>query len=107
MGVPQGRSWTLRPPLVPPPGLWTGLTICILLQASFYVIFLCRLDWTKASKEVFVCFLLLLLCFWLSCGLKTSFNDCGQAQVRAGIQIKEEKEMTDLEGTSKLRIGPR
>uniref|UniRef100_A0A674NJN3 Multidrug and toxin extrusion protein n=1 Tax=Takifugu rubripes TaxID=31033 RepID=A0A674NJN3_TAKRU len=33
-------------------GLWTGLTVCVFMQASFFVIYLCRLDWQKASKEV-------------------------------------------------------
>ncbi|XP_011618367.1 multidrug and toxin extrusion protein 1-like [Takifugu rubripes] len=55
-------------------GLWTGLTVCVFMQASFFVIYLCRLDWQKASKE---------------------------AQVRAGIQVNEEKEMTDLEGPAR------
>ncbi|XP_037106029.1 multidrug and toxin extrusion protein 1-like [Syngnathus acus] len=34
-------------------GLWTGLTICVVLQAIFFVAYLCRLDWTKAANDVF------------------------------------------------------
>uniref|UniRef100_H3CG75 Multidrug and toxin extrusion protein n=1 Tax=Tetraodon nigroviridis TaxID=99883 RepID=H3CG75_TETNG len=60
-------------------GLWTGLTICVVLQSTFFIVFLCRLDWTKASKE---------------------------AQARAGIQIKEDKEMTSLERTGEFQISP-
>lgn len=33
-------------------GLWTGLVICLLLQVIFYVTFLCKLDWKKASEDV-------------------------------------------------------
>uniref|UniRef100_A0AAX7VCS9 Multidrug and toxin extrusion protein n=1 Tax=Astatotilapia calliptera TaxID=8154 RepID=A0AAX7VCS9_ASTCA len=33
-------------------GLWTGLVICLLLQMIFYVTFLCKLDWKKASEDV-------------------------------------------------------
>ncbi|XP_059199691.1 multidrug and toxin extrusion protein 1-like [Centropristis striata] len=45
-------------------GLWTGLSICVLLQSIFFITFLCKLDWKKASKE---------------------------ALVRAGVQLKEEE----------------
>lgn len=52
-GVPQGRSRALKPSAgPPPPGLWTGMTICVLLQSTFFIIFLSRLDWSKASTEV-------------------------------------------------------
>lgn len=37
-------------------------------------------------------------------GLKATLNDCDQAQMRAGIQLKEEKEMTGLESTGKFQI---
>uniref|UniRef100_I3J616 Multidrug and toxin extrusion protein n=1 Tax=Oreochromis niloticus TaxID=8128 RepID=I3J616_ORENI len=36
-------------------GLWTGLVICLLLQVIFYVTFLCKLDWKKASEDVSSC----------------------------------------------------
>uniref|UniRef100_A0A3B5LUW4 Multidrug and toxin extrusion protein n=1 Tax=Xiphophorus couchianus TaxID=32473 RepID=A0A3B5LUW4_9TELE len=51
-------------------GLWTGLTIAVSLQAFFFISFLCKLDWKKASAE---------------------------AQVRAGVQLMEEKETFNLE----------
>lgn len=106
-GVAQGRPGHSNPPLVSLSGLWVGLTICVVMQASFFLIFLYRLDWTKASKEVFVHIPLLSLCFRFSCELRMSVDGCDQAQVRAGIQIREEKEMSDLEGTGKFQINPR
>ncbi|XP_040892158.1 multidrug and toxin extrusion protein 1-like [Toxotes jaculatrix] len=53
-------------------GLWTGLTICVLLQAIVFITFLYKLDWKKATEE---------------------------ALVRAGVQITEEKEMVAVEHT--------
>ncbi|XP_042340922.1 multidrug and toxin extrusion protein 1-like [Plectropomus leopardus] len=53
-------------------GLWTGLTICTLLQSVFFVTFVCKLNWKKAAEE---------------------------ALLRAGVQIKEEKEMVGMENT--------
>uniref|UniRef100_A0A3Q1JF20 Multidrug and toxin extrusion protein n=1 Tax=Anabas testudineus TaxID=64144 RepID=A0A3Q1JF20_ANATE len=35
-------------------GLWTGLIICVSLQAIFFIAFLCKLDWTKAAEEALV-----------------------------------------------------
>ncbi|XP_061130864.1 multidrug and toxin extrusion protein 1-like [Syngnathus typhle] len=56
-------------------GLWTGLTICVVLQAIFFVTYLCRLDWRKAADD---------------------------AQRRAGVQVKVEDtvEMVDCEPDS-------
>uniref|UniRef100_UPI0037E978D9 multidrug and toxin extrusion protein 1-like n=1 Tax=Semicossyphus pulcher TaxID=241346 RepID=UPI0037E978D9 len=53
-------------------GLWTGFVICVFVQSLFFIILVCKLDWNKAAKE---------------------------ALVRAGVQIKEEKEMTGIENT--------
>uniref|UniRef100_A0A672YCP3 Multidrug and toxin extrusion protein n=1 Tax=Sphaeramia orbicularis TaxID=375764 RepID=A0A672YCP3_9TELE len=47
-------------------GLWTGLTICVLLQATFFITYLSKLNWKKAADE---------------------------ALVRAGIQVPQGKEM--------------
>ncbi|KAL6110613.1 slc47a2 [Pungitius sinensis] len=47
-------------------GLWIGLTICVFMQSIFFVAFVSKLDWKKASEE---------------------------ALVRAGVQIKVEKEI--------------
>ncbi|XP_061129830.1 multidrug and toxin extrusion protein 1-like [Syngnathus typhle] len=44
-------------------GLWTGLTICVVLRAISFVTYLCRLDWRKAADD---------------------------AQRRAGVQVKVE-----------------
>uniref|UniRef100_A0A3Q3GW86 Multidrug and toxin extrusion protein n=1 Tax=Kryptolebias marmoratus TaxID=37003 RepID=A0A3Q3GW86_KRYMA len=55
-------------------GLWTGLTICVVMQSIFFLIFLSKLDWKKAAEE---------------------------ALMRAGVQIKEEKEM--MENTGELK----
>ncbi|XP_042341753.1 multidrug and toxin extrusion protein 1-like [Plectropomus leopardus] len=53
-------------------GLWTGLTIGVSLQAIVFITFLCKLDWKNAAEE---------------------------ALVRAGVEIRKEKEMVELEGT--------
>ncbi|XP_007544758.1 multidrug and toxin extrusion protein 1-like [Poecilia latipinna] len=54
-------------------GLWTGLTVCVLMQSIFFIIYLSKLNWEKAVKE---------------------------ALVRAGVQIKEEKDMTKMENSA-------
>uniref|UniRef100_A0A3B3VQM2 Multidrug and toxin extrusion protein n=1 Tax=Poecilia latipinna TaxID=48699 RepID=A0A3B3VQM2_9TELE len=56
-------------------GLWTGLTVCVLMQSIFFIIYLSKLNWEKAVKE---------------------------ALVRAGVQIKEEKDMTKMENSGEL-----
>ncbi len=33
-------------------GLWTGLTICVLMQSTFFIIFIYRLNWKKSAEEV-------------------------------------------------------
>ncbi|KAM7009206.1 multidrug and toxin extrusion protein 1-like [Tautogolabrus adspersus] len=53
-------------------GLWTGFVICVFMQSLFFVILVCKLDWKKAVEE---------------------------ALMRAGVQVKEEKEMTGVEST--------
>ncbi|CAJ1053285.1 multidrug and toxin extrusion protein 1-like [Xyrichtys novacula] len=53
-------------------GLWTGLVVCVFMQSLFFIILLCKLDWKKAADE---------------------------ARVRAGVQTKEEKEMTRMDST--------
>uniref|UniRef100_A0A3Q2QGA4 Uncharacterized protein n=1 Tax=Fundulus heteroclitus TaxID=8078 RepID=A0A3Q2QGA4_FUNHE len=37
-------------------GLWTGLTVCVLMQSIFFIIFLSKLNWEKAAKEVHIRF---------------------------------------------------
>ncbi|XP_053177241.1 multidrug and toxin extrusion protein 1-like [Scomber japonicus] len=32
-------------------GLWTGLLTCVFLQCSFFIIYLLRMDWKKATQE--------------------------------------------------------
>ncbi|KAM9792975.1 multidrug and toxin extrusion protein 1-like [Neosynchiropus ocellatus] len=49
-------------------GLWTGLTICVLMQSIFFVTYLSKLDWKKAAEE---------------------------ARVRAGVQTQE-KQMVQM-----------
>ncbi|CAL8331270.1 unnamed protein product [Merluccius merluccius] len=51
-------------------GLWAGLLICVLIQAAFFIIFLSKLNWTKASEE---------------------------ALVRAGVQVVKRKDSTEME----------
>ncbi|KAG9342072.1 hypothetical protein JZ751_017069 [Albula glossodonta] len=35
-------------------GLWMGLLICVFVQACFFVIFIAKLDWKKATDEALV-----------------------------------------------------
>ncbi|XP_042287259.1 multidrug and toxin extrusion protein 1-like isoform X2 [Thunnus maccoyii] len=35
-------------------GLWSGLLICVLIQSTFFIVFLCKLNWKKATKEALV-----------------------------------------------------
>ncbi|XP_030001194.1 multidrug and toxin extrusion protein 1-like [Sphaeramia orbicularis] len=58
-------------------GLWTGLTICVLLQATFFITYLSKLNWKKAADE---------------------------ALVRAGIQVPQGKEMAMTETTGQSQI---
>ncbi|XP_005803125.1 multidrug and toxin extrusion protein 1-like [Xiphophorus maculatus] len=54
-------------------GLWTGLTVCVLMQSIFFLIYVSKLNWEKAVKE---------------------------ALVRAGVPSKEEKDMTKMENSA-------
>ncbi|XP_027138265.1 LOW QUALITY PROTEIN: multidrug and toxin extrusion protein 1 [Larimichthys crocea] len=51
-------------------GLWIGLTISVFMQSIFFVIYVCRLNWKKVTEE---------------------------AQVRAGVKVKDEKETVRME----------
>ncbi|XP_028255897.1 multidrug and toxin extrusion protein 1-like isoform X2 [Parambassis ranga] len=53
-------------------GMWAGLSVCVLMQAIFFITFVCKLDWKKAAEE---------------------------AMVRAGVQTKEEKDVFRMENT--------
>ncbi|XP_047462101.1 multidrug and toxin extrusion protein 1-like [Mugil cephalus] len=35
-------------------GLWLGFLICVLLQSTFFIVFLCKLNWKKATEEALV-----------------------------------------------------
>ncbi|KAK7929683.1 hypothetical protein WMY93_006078 [Mugilogobius chulae] len=50
-------------------GLWTGLLVSVFLQTTVFISFLCKLNWHQASKE---------------------------AQVRAGVQTKDEEETNNI-----------
>ncbi|XP_039889279.1 multidrug and toxin extrusion protein 1-like [Simochromis diagramma] len=58
-------------------GFWTGLTVCVLVQSIFFVTFLCKLDWKKAAEE---------------------------AEVRAGVRVKEEKDTIKMENRDSNHI---
>ncbi|KAM7374367.1 hypothetical protein PAMP_007028 [Pampus punctatissimus] len=51
-------------------GLWSGFLICVLIQSTFFIVFLCRLNWNKATEE---------------------------ALVRAGVHITERKQIFGIE----------
>ncbi|XP_077381496.1 multidrug and toxin extrusion protein 1-like [Festucalex cinctus] len=65
IGFPIGVSLLFMTPLGVV-GLWTGLTICVVLQAVFFVTYLYNLDWRTAVKE---------------------------AQKRAGVEVTAEERM--------------
>ncbi|XP_071394916.1 multidrug and toxin extrusion protein 1-like [Centroberyx affinis] len=58
-------------------GLWLGLFVCVALQSTFFIIFLCKLNWRKATEE---------------------------AMVRAGVQVTERKELLAMENTGKQSL---
>uniref|UniRef100_A0A8C9YYP3 Multidrug and toxin extrusion protein n=1 Tax=Sander lucioperca TaxID=283035 RepID=A0A8C9YYP3_SANLU len=51
-------------------GLWSGFFICVLVQSTFFIVFLCKLNWTKVTEE---------------------------AQIRAGVHITERNEIFGIE----------
>ncbi|XP_034393392.1 multidrug and toxin extrusion protein 1-like [Cyclopterus lumpus] len=57
-------------------GLWIGLIAAVLTQSTFYVTFVCKLDWKKAAEE---------------------------ALVRAGVQIQDKNEMVVMGNTDLLQ----
>uniref|UniRef100_A0A3Q2YYJ0 Multidrug and toxin extrusion protein n=1 Tax=Hippocampus comes TaxID=109280 RepID=A0A3Q2YYJ0_HIPCM len=50
IGFPIGVSLLFKTPLGVV-GLWIGLTICVVLQAIFFIAYLYNLDWRKATEE--------------------------------------------------------
>uniref|UniRef100_A0AAQ5ZFM2 Multidrug and toxin extrusion protein n=1 Tax=Amphiprion ocellaris TaxID=80972 RepID=A0AAQ5ZFM2_AMPOC len=36
-------------------GMWTGLTVSVFVQSTFFIVYLYRLDWKKAADEVRTC----------------------------------------------------
>uniref|UniRef100_A0A8C7X351 Multidrug and toxin extrusion protein n=1 Tax=Oryzias sinensis TaxID=183150 RepID=A0A8C7X351_9TELE len=50
-GVPIGVSLMFAT-LLSSTGLWTGLTVCVFMQSSFFLIYLWKLNWKKAAEEV-------------------------------------------------------
>uniref|UniRef100_A0A8C5KTM5 Multidrug and toxin extrusion protein n=1 Tax=Jaculus jaculus TaxID=51337 RepID=A0A8C5KTM5_JACJA len=36
-------------------GLWSGLIVCVFFQALFYVVYILRMNWSRAAEEVTVC----------------------------------------------------
>ncbi|KAG7217255.1 hypothetical protein INR49_027799 [Caranx melampygus] len=35
-------------------GLWTGFLLCVLIQSTVFLVFLCKLNWKKATEEALV-----------------------------------------------------
>uniref|UniRef100_A0A3B4TG07 Multidrug and toxin extrusion protein n=1 Tax=Seriola dumerili TaxID=41447 RepID=A0A3B4TG07_SERDU len=55
-------------------GLWSGFLICVLIQSTFFTVFLCKLNWKKATEE---------------------------ALVRAGVHITERNDIFGIENKGK------
>lgn len=78
--------------------------VCVFMQSLFFIILVFKLDWKKAADEVgdHIHESILLRFYFCLC-LKLNLSDvCDQARVRAGVQIKEEKEMIQMESTGTL-----
>uniref|UniRef100_A0A667XCG0 Multidrug and toxin extrusion protein n=1 Tax=Myripristis murdjan TaxID=586833 RepID=A0A667XCG0_9TELE len=60
-------------------GLWSGFIICVSLQSIFFLVFLCKLNWKKATEE---------------------------ALQRAGVQSTQQNEMVGMENSGKTRPVP-
>lgn len=85
-------------------GLWIGFVVCVLMQVIFFITYLCKLDWRKAAEEVRALLnpLDLSECiFQMYLRWTGSVNVSDQALVRAGVQIKEEKDMVAMEELGK------
>ncbi|XP_056141216.1 multidrug and toxin extrusion protein 1 [Lampris incognitus] len=50
IGFPIGASlmFTAKLGIV---GLWSGLFICVIIQSVFFIVYLCKLNWKKATEE--------------------------------------------------------
>ncbi|XP_034463275.1 multidrug and toxin extrusion protein 1-like [Hippoglossus hippoglossus] len=35
-------------------GLWSGFLICVVIQSTFFIVFVCKLNWKKATEEALV-----------------------------------------------------
>uniref|UniRef100_A0A3B4YDT5 Multidrug and toxin extrusion protein n=1 Tax=Seriola lalandi dorsalis TaxID=1841481 RepID=A0A3B4YDT5_SERLL len=57
-------------------GLWSGFLICVLIQSTFFTVFLCKLNWKKATEE---------------------------ALVRAGVHITERNDIFGIENKGKQK----
>ncbi|XP_034746641.1 multidrug and toxin extrusion protein 1 [Etheostoma cragini] len=69
IGFPIGAS-LMFPVKMGIVGLWSGFFICVVLQSTFFIVFLCKLNWTKVTEE---------------------------AQIRAGVHIVERNEIFGIE----------
>uniref|UniRef100_A0A3B3UIB0 Multidrug and toxin extrusion protein n=1 Tax=Poecilia latipinna TaxID=48699 RepID=A0A3B3UIB0_9TELE len=56
-------------------GLWTGLTVCVLMQSIFFIIYLSKLNWEKAVKEVIKRFTQLISCNQSQAGAAASRDE--------------------------------
>lgn len=69
-------------------GFWTGLLICVFLQSIFFIVFLIKLDWVKATEEVRaqkkIFYLHLLYPYYIS---YINTLPLLQAQIRAGVLL--------------------
>ncbi|XP_033996120.1 multidrug and toxin extrusion protein 1-like isoform X2 [Trematomus bernacchii] len=53
IGLPIGVS-LMFPVQMGIVGLWSGLLISVLIQSVFFIVFLCKLNWTKVTEEALI-----------------------------------------------------
>uniref|UniRef100_A0A8C5DU21 Multidrug and toxin extrusion protein n=1 Tax=Gouania willdenowi TaxID=441366 RepID=A0A8C5DU21_GOUWI len=72
-------------------GFWLGLLICVVLQSTFYIILIFKLDWEKMTDEV---------CFWL---IYQSGLHFGQKDLAEGTQcLTEDTEKVEVQANQGL-----
>lgn len=92
-------------------GLWTGLTICVLMQSMFFLVYLAKLDWKKAADDVRIpaanqnCPQFLSLSDEPGFKFRSSFVlPISQAMIRAGVKTKEETKMSRIKSKGNFNV---
>lgn len=105
------RRFGELPLLLSMKGLWTGLTICVLMQSVFFLLYLAKLDWKKAADDVCIPVTRQIWPVSFTLWHAPSFKFCSsralpmsQAMIRAGVKTKEETKMTRMKSAGNFWI---